>query len=143
MAVDYSRLPQLAAYDLENGWLLDVREGDSIEFTMAAALTYAHPLNQRTLWAKIENALVRDLPPQFGPTWARILVVFPKVRSTKWIKRTMRPNVDPNGSIDYGSTEHFTVEGDMSRLGGEWGELEIVSDPVEVREIEILNCWSR
>lgn len=133
---DYSKLPQFSKYDVENGYLLDVREGNSFEFTVDAALTRAHPLHRRTMWAKIRDALVRDLPPyEFTPTRARILIVFPHVRSTKWIKRTMRPNVDPDGSIDYGSIDEFTVDGDASHLSGEWGELEIVSDPVEVREI--------
>lgn len=137
----YSKLPQFEKYDLENGWLLDVREGDSFEFRVDAALTSAHPIHQRTLWTKIwtktRDALIRDLPPyQSTPLWAKIVIVFPKVKSANWIKRTMRPNVDPDGSIDYGSIEEFAVEGNTSHLSGEWGELEIVSDPVEVRELE-------
>jgi hypothetical protein len=64
LLVDYSELPQFAKYHLEDGFLLDVREDDCIEFTVEAALTYAHPVYpQRTLWTKIIDALVRDLPP--------------------------------------------------------------------------------
>src|SRR5215475_156440 len=53
---DYSRLPHFSKYDVENGYLLDVREGDSrIEFTVETPLTYAHPVYeyQRTLRTKI------------------------------------------------------------------------------------------
>src|SRR5215469_5945758 len=62
---DYSKLPQFSKYDIENGNLRDVREGDSIEFTVDAPLTYAHPVYEypRTLWTKILDALVRELPP--------------------------------------------------------------------------------
>lgn len=136
-SVDYSKLPQFAKYDVENGHVLDVKEGDSIEFTVEAALTYAHPLHKRTLGKKIVDALVRDLPPyQHPPSFAKILIVFPKVRSARWIKKSFRPTVDPDGTVDYGSIDCFTVEGDKSHLSGSWGEIEIVSDPVDVSEIE-------
>src|SRR5215471_11907143 len=52
---DYSKLPQSSKYDVENGYLLDISEGDSIEFTVEAPLTYAHPVYeyQPTLRTKI------------------------------------------------------------------------------------------
>jgi hypothetical protein len=112
---DYSKLPQFAKYDVENGYLLDVTEGDSIEFTVDAPMTYNHPLQ---------------------PGWAKILMVFPKVRSAQWIQKTMRPTADPDGIVDYGRIDSFTVEGEKSHLSGEWGEIEIVSDPVVVGEIQ-------
>ena len=136
--MDYSKLPQFAKYDVENGFLLDVREGDSIEFMVDAALTYAHPLNQRTLWAKIVDALTRELPPyQYTPSWAKIRIVFPKVKSVHWVKRTMKPTVDPDGSVDYGSIDSFVIDGDRSHLSGKWGEVEIVSDTIEVSEMDL------
>jgi hypothetical protein len=140
--VDYSKLPQFAKYHLEDGFLLDVREDDCVEFTVEAALTYAHPVYEyyRTLWTKILDALVRDLPPyQSTMRWAKILIVFPKARSVRWIKRTMKPTIDPDGSVDYGSIFCFTVENDTSHLSGDWGEVEIISDPVEVREVCVLD----
>lgn len=137
MVVSYSELPQFAKYDLENGFLLDVKEGDSVEFTVEAALTYAHPLCQRTLRPKVLDVLIRDLPPcQQTPRWAKILIVFPKVRSIRWNEREMHPTFDPDGSVDYGSIDCFTVEGDKSHLSGRWGDVEILSDPPEVKEIE-------
>src|SRR5215469_8455272 len=61
---DYSRLPQFSKYEVDNGYLLDVWEDDSIKFTVEAPLTYAHPVYEYhpTLWAKIQDALVRELP---------------------------------------------------------------------------------
>lgn len=112
---DYSRLPQFSKYDVENGYLLDVKEGDSIEFTVEAPMTYDHPQQ---------------------PGWAKILIVFPKVRSVQWIQKTMRATVDPDGTVDYGSIHSFTVEGEKSHLIGDLGEIEIVSNPVEVSEIQ-------
>jgi hypothetical protein len=140
--VDYSKLPPFAKYHLEDGFLLHVREDDCVEFTVEAALTYAHPVYeyQRTLWPKILDALVRDLPPyQSTMRWAKILIVFPKARRVRWIKRTMKPTIDPNGSVDYGSIYCLTVENDISHLSGDWGEVEIISDPVEVREVCVLD----
>ena len=142
---DYSKLPQFSKYDIENSYLLDVREDDSIEFTVNSPLTYAHPVYeyQRTLWTKIQDALVRDLPPyQNTMRWAKILIIFPKVRSVQWIQKTMRPTVDADGTVDYGSIDCFTVEGEKSHLSGDWGEVEIISDPVEVREVCVLDpAW--
>lgn len=40
---DYSKLPHFSKYDVGNGYLLDVSEGDSIELTVEAPLTYFHP----------------------------------------------------------------------------------------------------
>ena len=139
---DYSKLPQFSKYDVENGCLLDVKEGDSIEFTVEAPLTYAHPVYeyQRTLWTKIQDALVRELPPyQYTTRWAKILIVFPKVRNVQWIRKTMRPTVDPDGTVDYGDIDYFTAEGEKSHLIGDWGEIEIISGPVEVREVCVLD----
>jgi len=139
---DYWKLPQFSKYDVENGYLLDVREGDSIEFTVEAPLTYFHPVYeyQPTLWTKVLDRLVRDLPPhQNTVRWAKILIIFPKVRSVQWIQKTMRPTVDRDGTTDYGDMYCFTVEGDKSHLSGEWGEIEIISDPVEVREVCVLD----
>jgi hypothetical protein len=48
----------------------------------------------------------------------------------------MRPTVDPDGSVDYGDMYCFTVEGDKSHLSGGWGDVEVVSDSIEVKEIE-------
>jgi hypothetical protein len=76
------------------------------------------------------------LHPHQSLSWTKILIVFPKVRSIRWNERKMRPTVDPDGSVDYGGIDCFTVEGDESHLSGEWGDVEIVSDPVEVKEIE-------
>jgi len=116
-AVDYSTLRQFAKYDVEEGWLLNVNEeGDSVVFTVEAKCTWDHP----------------------RAGWTKILIIFPKVRSTHWIRREMRPTTDPDGTIDYGGFYSFTVNGDRSHMAGEWGELEIVSDPIEVRELENL-----
>src|SRR5262249_6913800 len=138
-------LQQFSKYDVENGYLLDVREGDWIEFTVEAPLTYAHPVYeyQRTLWTKIQDALVRELPPyQTTARWAIILIIFPKVRSVQWIQKTMRPHLDHDGTVDYGSIDYFTVEDEKSHLIGDWGEIEIISDPVEVREVCVLDpAW--
>ena len=134
--VNYSDLPQFAKYDLENGFVVDFKEDGSIEFTVDAALTYAHPLNKRTLGRRILDALVRDLPPyQHPPSFAKILIVFPNVRSVRWAKKSFRPTVDLDGTVDYGSIDCFTIEGDKNCLSGQWGDVEIISDPVEVKEI--------
>jgi hypothetical protein len=134
---DYSRLPQFANYDVGEGFLLDVKEGNSIEFTVEAALTKSHPLHHRTLWAELLDVFRADprlLQPI--PSGAKIVIIFPNVRSVCWVERTMEPIGGPDGSVDYGNIDCFTVEGDWSHLSGEWGEIEIVSDPIEVTEIE-------
>ena len=46
---------------------------------------------------------------------------------------------DLNGSTHYGDIDDFVIERDKSHLSGDWGEVEIVSDPVEVTEVD---SWS-
>lgn len=111
---DYSKLPQFVKYDLENGFLLDVKEGESIEFIVDAALTRAH---------------------SDAPGWTKISIMFPKVTKAHWFSKTIQPTIDRDGSIDYGAIDSFVVCGSRSHLYGGWGEIEIVSDPVQVTEI--------
>ena len=48
----------------------------------------------------------------------------------------MQPLVDEDGSVYYGEIDSFIVNRDLSRVTGDWGEVEIVSEPIEVIEIE-------
>lgn len=115
----YRCLPQFRNYCLEDGWLLGVREESNIvEFTVDAALTRTHP---------------RVQPYR---CWRKILITFSNVRSVNWVERNLRPNVDLDGSIDYGSIDCFDIETDKYHLSGQWGEIEIVSGPVKVSELE-------
>jgi hypothetical protein len=110
---DYSELPQFANYDVR--FLLDVREeDDSVVFTVEAANTYDHS----------------------RAGWSKILIVFPKVKLTRWLRKEMQPLVDEDGSVYYGEIDSFIVNRDLSRVTGDWGEVEIVSEPIEVIEIE-------
>ena len=61
-------------------------------------------------------------------------LVFPNFRTVQWLKDTRKPNVDPDGSVDYGEFRCLNREMNGSfRLCGEFGEIEIGSDPPFMR----------
>jgi hypothetical protein len=115
--VPYHELPGFEGYYFEDGWVLGVYPSD------------------RQFVVEIEAVLTRR-HPEFGPPkpgemyrYRRVAVRFPNVRRTDWIEPlTLRGNQDPDGWIDYGNIDFFTRAGDVSHLGGEWGEVAVTSD---------------
>lgn len=114
---DYSELPQFANYAVDEGLLLDLKEeGDTVELTVEAPNTFAHP----------------------KAGWSKIVVKFPNAKSVRWIEKKMQLLTDVDGT-HYGDIDNFVIERHKSHLSGDWGEVEIVSDPVEVTEVD---SWS-
>jgi hypothetical protein len=115
--LDYYQFPGFENIYLEDSYTLDIRvSSSSVEFLLLVVLTERHPLYKTP--ASDEQYCYRH---------ARL--AFPNVRHTGWIKKTMTPYTDANGEIDYGNIDaFFLIEGHYYILG-DWGELDIVSDP--------------
>jgi len=57
-------------------------------------------------------------------------LVFPNSSTVLWLMDTRKPNIDSDGSVDYGEFRWLNREGSGNfRLYGEFGEIEIGSDP--------------
>ena len=115
--VPYHQLPGFDGYYLEDGWVRGVYPGSlQLAIEVDAVLTERHP----------------DFgPPKPGEMYRylRIAIRFPNVRRVDWIQPlNLHGNRDPDGSIDYGNIDFFNRSGDLSHLGGEWGEVSVVSD---------------
>jgi hypothetical protein len=46
-------------------------------------------------------------------------------RSVRWVSRTMQEFRDATGEADYGSIDSWYLEGEVSHIAGDWGEVEI------------------
>jgi hypothetical protein len=98
--------------DLWYCYLLSVREGKDLEFDM-----YVWQCGDATL-------------------------VFPNVRTFQWLEDTRRPKTDPDGSVDYGEFHGLDKERSGSfRLRGNFGEIEISSDPPFMRYAKDFMPW--
>src|SRR3954447_8812046 len=116
--MDYRQMPQFLYYDLAEGYLLEVREGNPMEFIVDAALTRDYPKKEPFL------------------RWRKIAISFPNVRDVRWIRKTIyHPSIDAAGEIDFGGIYEFEIQGYRHRLSGDFGEVEIISDPVQVKDI--------
>ena len=113
---NYSEIPALENVYLEDSYVLEVCEGgDSFEFSLLLVLTEKHSSYTE---------------PQSNEQYCykKASLSFPNVESVEWIERKMQPIKDSDGSTDFGNVDFYTFDGRIHNLGGEWGEVKIVSD---------------
>jgi hypothetical protein len=98
---------------LEDSYVLDITATeDLVRFTLDLVLTPSHPE-------------YREPGPNEQYCYRRAQVVIEGATSVRWVRRTMHPFRDATGELDYGSVDSWCVNGDVSRIAGEWGELEV------------------
>lgn len=59
-------------------------------------------------------------------------IVFKNPAKVTWIKKEFRPTKDPDGEIDFGNIDYFIHKQNKYFLGGEWGEVQIESNPPSI-----------
>lgn len=115
--IPYADLPGLADYYLEDSFVLGIRPSEhELAFDIEAVLTPSHP---------------EFGPPHVGEMhrYRPISLRFTNARQIDWIEpMNLRPNRDPDGSIDFGNIDFFALEDGRYRLGGSWGEVAVVAD---------------
>lgn len=117
MRVPYSDLPGLEHVYLEDSYVLDLRiASDSVEFELNAVLTPEHPLYEAPL-------------PHQQYCMRRAALRFPNATVISANRSRAKPAVDAAGEVDYGNIDVFYRRGTAYHLSGEWGDLELVSDP--------------
>jgi len=116
----YDQLPPLSAVYLEDSYVLGVSTDDkSVQFDLDLVLTPEHPAYSE---------------PRPGEQYCyrRAKVTIVSARSVRWIRQTMRPFRDATGEADYGSIDAWSLDGDISHIEGDWGELEVAGGAVRV-----------
>jgi hypothetical protein len=115
--IPYHQLPGLQSVYLEDSYVTEIVETpDRLAFDLDAVLTEDHPLYQAP--APGEQYCYR--PAQ---------LIFPNVRRVSWLEHHLRPSTDAAGEVDYGNIDVFYKDDDTYHLEGDWGTVEVVSDP--------------
>jgi hypothetical protein len=61
---------------------------------------------------------------------AMATLVFPNLRTLRWLEDTRKQNIDPDGSVDFGVFHYLEQEeGGSFLLSGDFGRIAIESDP--------------
>jgi hypothetical protein len=113
----YHALPSLANLYFEDSYVLALQPTDQrVVLTVDAALTSAHPHYH---------------PPRPNEQYCyeHGQLIFPNVTQLQWVPSTLQPAIDASGKFDYGNIDVFYVEDGRYHLEGDWGVLDIVSDP--------------
>ena len=63
-------------------------------------------------------------------------IVFQNVQETHWTERIMTPIETPDGTTNYGRISAFWHVNGKYHLSGEWGVLEIISDPPRINILD-------
>lgn len=117
---NYSDWTDFGQVYLEDSYVLDIKEsGDDLAITMEIVLTEDHPKYQDPF----ENEVY---------CYAKAKILFPEMRSIRWIRRNRQPAIDASGDKDFGNIDSFVQENDSYRLSGDWGEVVVESNPVEL-----------
>jgi len=118
----YSTLPGLTSVYLEDSYVLGLEElADTVRLELDVVLLPAHPLYR---------------PPGPGDQYCmrRGTLLFPGARAVRLTRSGAPPAADATGELDYGNIDGFEKLADRTyRLFGEWGHLELESDPPLLR----------
>jgi hypothetical protein len=117
----YDELPGLEDVYLEDSFVREIVETDTYtSFTLMAALRPGHPS-------------YGEPAPKEQHRYRMAALTFSEIRSRTWHARTMERFTDADTAVDYGNIDRFTVDSHgVYRLEGEWGSVEIRSDPPEL-----------
>jgi len=116
MSKDYTKISNLNTIYLEDSFLLNIDIGcDYVNILIEAVLTPEHALYG---------------PPKKGQYYCFIngIIKFISVMNVNWIKKIMKPIYSADKDVCYGNIDFLYLEDGVYHIGGEWGELEIISD---------------
>jgi len=120
----YYEIPGFEELGLEDSWVLGIQEDASaIVFDVEFALCLNHPF------------FAPPLPNEVN-SFRRGHIRFSEPYSANWLRKTITPNQNATGAVDFGNFDWFYFSGNCFHLDGEWGELEIVSVPPTVDYFE-------
>jgi hypothetical protein len=112
---DYTTLADLSAVYLEDSYVLQiVEEPSAVRFRLEAVLTPEHPAYH---------------PPKPGEQYcyATGWLIFSEVEKVEWTRRSDAHFTDATGEVDLGNIDYMRREAEGWALGGDWGDVVIVS----------------
>jgi hypothetical protein len=116
----YTHIPALADLVLEESYVLAIEtEPASVRFVVDFCLAQNHPN-----WRK-------PLPNEWACYHKGQLVLHP-ARVITWKPSGHPGAVDAAGEIDFGDFDEFDVDGERIRMSGDWGEMEVLAESIEV-----------
>lgn len=122
--IPYNDVPGLQHVYLEDSFVLGVREYPGrVEFDLEVVLTPDHP----------DYSVPRE-NEQY--CYRPATLVFPRVTDIRWLERHFRKIPDPSGSPDYGNIDVFEADGRKYKVCGEWGSVELLSDPPQLIPVD-------
>lgn len=105
---------------LEDSYVLGIKySGRELSFIMELVLTENHPMYS---------------PPKESEQYCyrNGEMIFKNVSEVKWINRSMQPNIDFDGAVDYGNIDSFELSEGGYHLEGDWGEVIVYSSEPEL-----------
>ena len=117
---DYFGIKGLENFYFEDSFVLAIEESkDELAFLLDLVLTEEHPLYSEPKYDE-----------QYCYKKARL--IFKKCEAINWIEKTNNLFSDNSGEIDLGNIDSFEKDGKENHLEGDWGEVILVTDLVEV-----------
>jgi hypothetical protein len=111
----YYEIPGFEEVFLEDSWVMEIQDNPSgVTFFLDAVLREKHPLYQPRL-------------PGEQYCYRRAQLKFRDASKVNWVRKTLIPNADITGEVDFGNIDTFYFSGGHYYLSGCWGELDIVS----------------
>jgi hypothetical protein len=117
----YEKIYGLKDVYLEDSYVQGIVEmGGDLTFVLLAVLCEEHPSYEP--------------PPQNEQHCYRMAtLVFPRVRAIRWVLRSQRKFRDAEGAVDLGNIHVLRAEHGAFHLEGEWGILDVASNPPILR----------
>lgn len=118
----YTSLPGFEAVYLEDSFVLDIRANPGqLRISLDLVLTPQHPE-------------YTPPKPQEQHCYRSAIIEFLNVRRLVWDGQGMiRPATDATGAVDYGGVDSLTVSAGVALIEGDWGVIEVESDPPVIR----------
>jgi len=105
---------------LEDSFVLDISESkNEISFFIEAVLTENHPF-------------YTDPHHNEQYCYKNGKIVFKLLEPAIWVKKNKVRYIDSNDEVDYGNIDNFTLIDNQYTISGDWGELKVISYPVEI-----------
>ena len=120
--MNYECDPRFDTYYLEDSYVLGLDESDRsrLVLSLLVVLTSKHPLYLAP-------------PPTEQHCYRKGMLIFDGVCEVNWISRHFKVIADPDGTVDYGNVDSFSIESEgRYQLKGEWGQVALTAKSASI-----------
>lgn len=119
--IEYPKFPGFESIFLEDSFVLRIDEGQyEIAFLLEVVLLPGH-------------VQFTEPSSEESHCYVKGRLEFSNIRHCQWNHKHLVPILDADGSADFGSIDYLYLRGENYVLGGDWGELELISDSPRIR----------